>query len=192
MIDQINAVRDFHKKQGFNCDGEKREDPTDENKALLRKVSNVLLINAKQMEKHLRSTAQDDIMRSCLMVEELGELLGAMAAGDEVLVLDGITDLLYVVFGTGIARWPKAAELMSKAFNEVQRSNMSKGIATDDNPRLRDKGPDYSPADLKKVFQDHIAANSKLFVADEVHTPKTETTTPKKVEESKSNDSAKG
>lgn len=70
-------------------------------------------------------SGDDPDLRTCrahLMCEELGELLAAMAAGDEVTALDGYADLLYVVIGTGVAfDWP-----LLGAFAEAHASNMTK------------------------------------------------------------------
>lgn len=89
-------------------------------------------------------------LRLHLMCEELGELAHAIAVGDEITALDALTDLLYVVLGTAIEyRWD-----LSAAFNEVHKSNMTKAPREGNDPRLRVKGPAYSPPNLAQIIKD--------------------------------------
>lgn len=57
-----------------------------------------------------------------LISEEYRELIDAMQARDEVGIADGISDLLYVVFGFSAVLSMPTLEL----FDEVHRSNMTK------------------------------------------------------------------
>jgi hypothetical protein len=85
-----------------------------------------------------------------LLCEELAEVCDAMANKDEVSLLDGLADLMYVVLGTAdVFNLP-----LAEGFDEVHRSNMSKErqVSDKDGERVRDKGPNYSPADLRKVL----------------------------------------
>jgi predicted HAD superfamily Cof-like phosphohydrolase len=97
------------------------------------------------------------ILRMKLMGEELRELTSAMQEKDMVGVVDGICDLLYVVYGT--AHEYGLGPLIKKAFAEVHRSNMSK---LDDNgqPIYREdgkvlKGPNFTPPNLLTIIQAH-------------------------------------
>ena len=87
------------------------------------------------------------VFRLSLIEEELGELKKAVADGDPVKILDGITDVLYATYGTG-------AEYgfdMDEAFARVHASNMTK-TRTPGIGKLF-KGPDYKPANLADLAQ---------------------------------------
>jgi predicted HAD superfamily Cof-like phosphohydrolase len=91
-------------------------------------------------------------LRLDLISEERNELLDAEVRKDIVAVADALSDLLYVVYGTGLVYGID----LDKTFNEVHRSNMSK-LGADGKPIYREdgkvlKGPNYTPPDLKKVL----------------------------------------
>lgn len=90
----------------------------------------------------------DDVLelRAHLLCEELGEFLLACHRGDPVEMLDGLADLLYVVFGTAIQ-----LELpLSDAYEEVCRSNMTKEKS--DGNRVRGKGDSFEPPRLAPLL----------------------------------------
>ena len=94
-------------------------------------------------------------LRLSLLSEELEELREAVADNDITGVLDALTDLQYVLDGAYLefGVW----KLKEEAFEEVQRSNMSK-LGADGKPILREdgkilKGPDYFPPDLSKFLK---------------------------------------
>lgn len=90
------------------------------------------------------------ILRAHLVMEEVGELLYALSEGDEVLALDAVADILYVVLGMGINfDWP-----IKEAFDEVHRSNMTKRRKKDD-VRCREKGDSYDPPNIRKILEDY-------------------------------------
>jgi len=91
-------------------------------------------------------------LRIDLQVEELQEFIDACNNDDIVAAADGLTDLLYVIYGAGHAFGID----LDKCFEEVHRSNLSK-LGLDGKPIFRAdgkalKGPNYSPPDLKKVL----------------------------------------
>jgi predicted HAD superfamily Cof-like phosphohydrolase len=100
--------------------------------------------------------ARTNALRIELLREELAELKEALDEGDEVGVLDALTDLQYVLDGAYLSLGYHA--LKNAAFAEVQRSNMSK-LGRDGKPIVRPedgkilKGPDYSPPDLAAVLE---------------------------------------
>lgn len=69
-----------------------------------------------------RPALRDTILRAHLIREEAREVDEAIAAGDLVLAVDGLCDLLYVTFGTLEAFGVDAATV----FDEVHRTNMLK------------------------------------------------------------------
>jgi len=88
-------------------------------------------------------------LRIHLMLEELGEAVASMINGDEVALLDALTDLVFVTIGTAVT-----FDLpISEAFNEIYDANMTKTPKL--GPRLRDKGEMYIPPDLEKIFKEH-------------------------------------
>lgn len=89
-------------------------------------------------------------LRVKLIQEEAAELCAAMKTRNEVEAMDGICDLLYVVFGAALDMGFEA--VLENAFREVHRSNMSK-LGEDGKPILRKdgkilKGPNFSPPNL--------------------------------------------
>lgn len=91
-------------------------------------------------------------MRLKLILEEVWELIVAMARRDMVGIADAITDILVVVYGMGITYGID----VDACFREVMRSNMSK-MGADGKPVYRadgkvTKGENYQPPDLRKVM----------------------------------------
>lgn len=104
------------------------------------------------------SDARTNHLRISLLQEELDELKEAIATNDIVGVLDALTDLQYVLDGAYLSLGYHL--LKNDAFNEVQRSNMSK-LGADGKPIIRPedgkilKGPDFSEPDLKAVIDNY-------------------------------------
>lgn len=87
--------------------------------------------------------------------EEVVELEEALEAGDMVEVLDALTDIQY--FLDGSYHCFGMAHLKTAAFEEVQRSNMSK-LGPDGKAIYRAdgkivKGPNFSPPNLAPLFE---------------------------------------
>ena len=98
----------------------------------------------------------DDVLelRYQLIKEELSELDTAMWQYDLIEVADALTDLLYVVYGAGLAFGID----LDKCFEEVHDSNMSK-LGADGKPIYREdgkilKGPNFREPDLKRVIKE--------------------------------------
>lgn len=91
-------------------------------------------------------------LRLDLINEEVEELMTAVDNDDIVEIADALTDILYVVYGTGHAYGID----LDDCFDEVHRSNMSK-LGEDGKPLYREdgkvlKGPDYFPPKLEDVL----------------------------------------
>jgi len=91
-------------------------------------------------------------LRLKLIHEEYLELIEAVIDEDAVAAADALTDLLYVIYGTGDCFGMD----LDACFKEVHRSNMSK-LGEDGKPIRNEhgkvmKGPNYSPPDLKSVL----------------------------------------
>jgi len=108
---------------------------------------------AHQFLKDFKESGNPIELRSHLILEETSELLDAMSIGDELRALDALADLLYVLIGTAVT-----LDLpLPEAFVEVHRSNMTKQKQADDPDaaRVRSKGPNYSPPDLKSILDNY-------------------------------------
>ncbi len=91
------------------------------------------------------------LIRSSLLVEEAGECVEAILAGDEVKLLDALADLIYVALGAAV----QFDLPIAMAFEEVHRSNMTKSSAMecrDVANANRGKGPGYEPPDLLPIL----------------------------------------
>ncbi len=101
------------------------------------------------------SDAKTNALRVNLLEEEVEELKEALAAGNIVEVLDALTDIQYVLDGAYLSFGLQ--DLKQAAFDEVQRSNMSK-LGEDGKPIVRPedgkilKGPNYFKPDLSKFL----------------------------------------
>jgi hypothetical protein len=90
-----------------------------------------------------------------LIVEEAAELCDALARNDEMMALDALADLDYVVHGTAVA-----LDLpLSDAFAEVHKSNMTKNVCHRQ-PGMApgDKGPDYKPPKIAETLESYRRA----------------------------------
>ena len=91
-------------------------------------------------------------LRIELIQEELEELSDAVADRDMIQIADALTDLLYVVYGTGHSFGID----LDECFQEVHSSNMSK-LGEDGRPIYREdgkvmKGPNYFEPDLEAIL----------------------------------------
>ena len=147
MIHQMLQVRNFHEKMDIS--------PT---KRMNTHTITTLLECAAKLKRVAEileplGGIDERYNRIHLIAEETGEFAEALAVGDEEKAFDGLCDLAYVVLGSAIA-----LDLpLSHGFEEVHRSNMTKEKQPDDEHghRVRKKGPNYSPPDLKRVLSDY-------------------------------------
>lgn len=92
-------------------------------------------------------------LRLKLIKEEYKELVESMEQQDLIGVADALTDLLYVVYGAGLAFGIN----LDECFDEVHRSNMSK-LDSNGNPIYREdgkvmKGPNFFEPNLEKIIR---------------------------------------
>lgn len=94
-------------------------------------------------------------LRKHLIEEEAGELVRALEAGDVVGAIDGMCDLLYVVYGTAVAMRID----IDPYFDEVHRSNMAKlgpdgrPIFRKDIPKRVMKPEGWQPPKLREMWE---------------------------------------
>ena len=101
------------------------------------------------------SDPKTNALRINLLAEEVDELKEALEAGDMVEVLDALTDIQYVLDGAYLSFGLHGVK--TAAFEEVQRSNMSK-LGADGKPIVREedgkilKGPNYFKPDIAQFI----------------------------------------
>lgn len=153
-LDEVaKCIQEFHDKMKFEMYDLYEESVNDE----VRSVVNHDLMKAKDALSYRSNKLQALVKfstratRGHLITEEASEALNGLLTKDEEQLLDGLIDLLYVTVGTLVAYNLPVGE----AFIEVQSSNMSKEKqATDPYAnRVRDKGPNYRPPNLKEVLE---------------------------------------
>lgn len=94
---------------------------------------------------------EERLLRVRLIMEEVGELLHAIARTDEVEMVDAIADILYVVIGTAVTYdLPCDA-----AFREAHRSNMTKDTHVDHAAGIKGKGTQFSKPDFTAIIATH-------------------------------------
>lgn len=139
MIEQIKMVEAFHDAFGIKME----TSPT---------AGGLYLEQRRELaEKRFKFLEEENL-----------EYFQAVEEGDVVGILDALVDQLYFVFGT--ATLHGVQHLLVPAFEEVQRSNMSK-LGADGKPIINDgilnpdvpvgkvlKGPNYSKPNLKQFF----------------------------------------
>lgn len=146
MRNMLAKIREFHEKNGFPVDKLMVKGPVPGSEAML-----VVAEMVKGYAKPLRESAGMREHRAGLVLEETGELIEALANGDEVAVLDALADLNYVVNGTAIA----FSLPIERAFNEIHWSNMTKTKRSPDDTAFLHKGADYRPPQLKQIIEEH-------------------------------------
>lgn len=116
-------------------------------------VQNFMWIFGQEVRKSIGwPGAEVAELRIDLIDEELNELREATEKQDLVGIADALTDLLYVVYGSGHAYGID----LDACFQEVHRSNLSK-LDENSQPIYREdgkvlKGPAYSPPDLESII----------------------------------------
>lgn len=154
--DPQRAVQDFHEKHGFTVGTQL---PDAEHPHIAGLADSLMQLAGEALAACRRAPKNSDprMERTALMAEELGELLEAMAQGDEVAAADAIGDLLYVVYGTAVTFNLPAAQL----FKEVHDSNMTKVPTSDDGDTLlkeQSKKDEYRPPNIPMVLAAAAAA----------------------------------
>lgn len=91
-------------------------------------------------------------LRMDLIKEEYHELVTAVREGNFNETIDALGDLVYVIYGMAI----EMGVNLDLVMEEIQRSNLSK-LGEDGKPIYRAdgkvlKGPNYSPPDLDRIF----------------------------------------
>jgi len=150
---QFEKTKLFHCKQGFSINENLTElkEHVIMSEFLEKDVANALLELATIMEEMMKTCTDPRLARTQLMVEELGEAILGLANCDELETLDGLADLEFVTKGTAIA----FGLPLPQAVDEVCASNLTKAPRKKDDIRLRDKGPNYVPPNLKRVLDLH-------------------------------------
>lgn len=93
-------------------------------------------------------SVKDRLRRARLIVSEAGEFLDAADTGDFIEMVDALTDILVVTYGTAV----EMGVDLEPVFAEVQRSNMSKNGGIDAGGKIL-KGPGFSPPEIERELR---------------------------------------
>lgn len=122
---------------------------------VMRLVASMMTAVAGELEPLV--DLDERIMRTHLIIEEVGETIRALASyrqypratDEDAVLLDGLCDVVYVVVGTAV----KFGLPFSDAFVEVHKSNMTKTRAKKKDTRIRSKGESYEPPELLSIVR---------------------------------------
>ena len=142
--DYLGMVREFHEKFGYSVNRHLSEFSESSEIGV---VGHTLCQTAKHL---VENGGRNDLLklRAHLMLEELGEALEALGRKDEVALLDGLGDLLYVVWGTAVS----LGLPLEEAFVEIHKKNMLKD-RQEGRPGHPGKAENYLPPDLESILQ---------------------------------------
>lgn len=153
MNSEQRDVAQFHLKHGFPLDQDVKELQEhdsclrlDELAADLAQMAEDSLALAIHADKHHQDTR---MWNAHLLIEEISELCTGLARSDEEQIADALGDILYVALGVAV-RYGLPAKAI---FDEVHRSNMTKEYRAENNGRLRNKGDNYSPPNMRKILE---------------------------------------
>lgn len=156
MYDAMESVRDFHVKHEFTVDADLTKTSSESVTMLLITAASSLAGIAGGFEEECKHKFDDRLLRAHLILEETAEAIKGLAIRDEVELLDGLADSIYVLVGTAVA-----FDLpLPEAFKEVCWSNMTKDTRRDTvaDIRLRKKGDSFQPPKLKQILEGHHEA----------------------------------
>lgn len=119
----------------------------------LRRAGDILVDISARLKTVFTMTDDVRLLRAELILEEAGEVLLALSGRAEADLLDGLVDAIYVLLGTAITY-----DLpIDAGFDEVHRSNMTKGAAAATHSGDRGKADGFIPADIQSVINRHRA-----------------------------------
>jgi len=147
-----DGVRAFHEKNGYPLDIPLAKHTREESSNQCLELSSAVIeLSRATRDNALIDQTQDDerLYRAHLMLEELGETIRALGTLDEEELADGLADLIYVVVGTAESFGIPLGHVVA----EVHRSNMTKRKRVKQDPRMRDKGPNYTPPNIKQAIE---------------------------------------
>lgn len=150
-----DSVREFHCKHGFAMDKKLEDEPgtIDTDSVLLGLHDAMIGLSRITQRQGTLDLADGDsrLWNAHLLLEELAEIIKALAIKDEVELADGLADLWYVLQGSALAY----SIPLPHVFAEVCRSNMTKAVRNvDADPRMRSKGDEYKPPDIAGAIRD--------------------------------------
>lgn len=145
-------VKEFHLKNGYKVNGFLTEEHNMFTESVLQDITENLFKIQKTYQElacRIQETGDARLYRTLLIVEELAEIVDAMANKNEIELADGLGDLMYVVIGTAITYSIPLYEV----FAEIQKANMAKKKRSKDDPRMRDKGEEWKRPNIKGAIE---------------------------------------
>lgn len=149
-------VQEFHVRNGFkfcgpignnqrNTDGQISWDNATIDLEYLVEKLEIQCSCIKTQALLSQQVGDERLWRAWLMLEELTEVIEAMAENNEEKLADGLGDLAYVVKGTAVTFGIPMVEV----FEEIHKANMLKKKRDPlTNPRMRDKGCGWKRPDI--------------------------------------------
>lgn len=143
-VNEQEMVRDFHVKHDFPREKPLMYEPSGRYvNMFLWAMSKILLLLvrlAKKVAYNADRKGDTRLLRASLIIEEVGETCEALRSKKTFALADGLSDTLYVVYGTGVTyNIP-----LHYTFAEVHKSNMTKALCNRKvDPRLRNKGSSF-------------------------------------------------
>lgn len=107
--------------------------------------------STSKLKAGFKSYKDQRLLRAELLVEELSELIKGLAEYDEVAMLDGLADLMYVTIGAGTTYDLPLVD----AFWAVHHSNMTKDAGAKNHDGNKGKCETYFPSDIKVCIVSH-------------------------------------
>ena len=148
MKEHMNLVTKFLQKQEMPIHRNLQEEKVSiDEQNMLNDISTNLILLSKKIEDRMKiEEVSPRLHQVYLHLEELSELVEALASLDEVALLDALADLQFITMGTAVT----FTMPLEDAHFEVCKSNLTKNLRSDQ--RVRDKGPNYVPPNLKDVL----------------------------------------
>jgi len=151
--EHVAEVEEFMEKHKFSVDQDLTEQVVIKPEIdLMSDAASMLFMISKDIEDYMKKhyVYHKGLARVQLHTEELAEMIEALILRDEVALLDGLSDLQFITIGTALTfDMP-----LEEGHKEVCRSNLTKDVCDlSSNTRLRDKGPNYGPPQLKEILE---------------------------------------
>ena len=150
MQSAIKKLRQFHEKHRFPLDKNLSHYCDKEHGLMLLEIADAIFQITTNLENYLKNNVNElRLHRTHLILEEAAEAIQAMGLGNELELMDGLSDLLFVTIGTS----ETFGLPTEQGLDEVCDSNLTKAVRKPEDVRLRDKGNSFMPPDMKRILK---------------------------------------